>query len=274
MVFPPGSSIQTAMEKTSVEMNGVWVRFNKVLDNMVRFCRPMAFYNPGSEYELSIAGTCFLARYMQKLVLISTRHQLGKTGAARQPNEACIVVESGKQRVALTCSQYIRPSFVDHEDHNVAEDIILLQFGAQTQSVNPANMFFDMTHILTLDQVGEQNVKLYFAIGYPTQFTELVGNFDDPDAMSFEGYVSRFSKLYLETDRRESMPAHIEFRVRRDHTLTIDDFDGLSGSPVFFLYEDGSRQSRLGYAGMVRLASNSIFHVYEGRYIKQMLEAI
>jgi hypothetical protein len=101
-----------------------------------------------------------------------------------------------------------------------------------------------------------------------------VGNFDDPDAMSFEGYVSRFSKLYLETDRRESMPAHIEFRVRRDHTLTIDDFDGLSGSPVFFLYEDDSRQSRLGYAGMVRLASNGIFHVYDGRYIKQMLEAI
>jgi hypothetical protein len=59
-----------------------------------------------------------------------------------------------------------------------------------------------------------------------------------------------------------------------DHTLTIDDFDGLSGSPVFFLYEDDGRQSRLGYAGMVRLASNGLFHVYEGRYIKQMLEAI
>ena len=45
-MIPPGSSIQTAMEKTSVEMNGVFVRVNGALDNIVRFCEPLAFYNP------------------------------------------------------------------------------------------------------------------------------------------------------------------------------------------------------------------------------------
>jgi hypothetical protein len=89
-----------------------------------------------------------------------------------------------------------------------------------------------MTRLLTIDEVSEQKVTLYFAVGYPMEFAELVGNFDDPDAMSFEGYMSRFSKLYLETDRRQSMPAHIEFRTHRDHTMVLDDLDGLSGSPV------------------------------------------
>src|ERR1700690_3523467 len=106
MTFPSGSSIQTAIEKTSVEMNGVFVRFNRVLDNNVRFCKLLAFYNPGSEYELSFAGTCFLARQQQKLVLVTTRRQLGKAGNAREPNEACILVEKDGQRLALTCSQY------------------------------------------------------------------------------------------------------------------------------------------------------------------------
>ncbi len=207
-------------------------------------------------------------------MLVTTRHQLGKGKAAREPNEVCILVETAGQRMALTCSHYAIPTFPDHQDHNVAEDIILLQFDPQAHSVNPAPLFFDMTRMLTLDEVREQNVTLYFAVGYPTVFAELVGNFDDPDAMSFEGYMSRFSKLYLETNRSESMPAHIEFRTRQDHTMTIDDLDGLSGSPVFFLYEDDSRQSHLGYAGMIRLAANNIFHVYEGRYIKQMLERL
>ena len=87
--------------------------------------------------------------------------------------------------------------------------------------------------------------------------------------MSFEGYMSRFSKLYLETDRKHSMPAHNEFRTRRDHTMVLDNLDSLSGSPVFFLYQDDTRQSHLGYAGMIRLAANNIFHVYEGRCISK-----
>jgi hypothetical protein len=115
-MLPPGSSIQTAMEKTSVEMNGVLVRINRVLDNIVRFCKPLAFYNPGSEYELSFAGTCFHARYQEKLVLITTRRQLGKGGSTREPNEACILVETQGPRVALTCSQYARPTFPNNED--------------------------------------------------------------------------------------------------------------------------------------------------------------
>ena len=108
-------------------------------------------------------------------------------GATRGSHEACILVENDGQRVALTCSQYARPTFPDHEDHKVAEDIILLQFDPQAHSVNPAHLFFDMTRMRTLDQVSEQQVTLYFAVGYPTEFTELVGNFDDPATGRLKG---------------------------------------------------------------------------------------
>jgi len=262
------------MEKTFVEMNGIYVRTNNVPDDIVRFCKPLCFYNPGSEFELSIVGTCFLARYRQKLVLVTTRHQLGKGNATRPPNEACILVEEGGHHHALTCSAYARPTFPDHADHRVAEDIILLRFDPDAHRVNPHRLFFDMTRMSTLDEVNKGVVALYFAVGYPTEFRELKGTLDDPDAMSFEGYVSRFSKLYLETNRRESMPAHMEFRTRSDHWLTIENLDGLSGSPVFFLYQDDTQQFRLGYAGMIRLAANGIFHVYEGRYIRQMMDTL
>jgi hypothetical protein len=39
------SSIEAAMAKTSVEVNGVYIRFNKAVDALTRFCRPLAFYN-------------------------------------------------------------------------------------------------------------------------------------------------------------------------------------------------------------------------------------
>jgi hypothetical protein len=49
-----------------------------------KFCRPLAFYNPGSVYEISIVGSCFLVKHVQRLVLVTTSHQLGKSGSSRE----------------------------------------------------------------------------------------------------------------------------------------------------------------------------------------------
>jgi hypothetical protein len=167
------------------------------------------------------------------------------------------------------------PKFPQDDEFKVAEDIIFLTFQPQTHGhVDLTRLFFDLTQTRTMDEVGAQDVTLYFTVGYPTEFAELVGNLDDPEAMSFEGYISRFSKIYLETDRKPSMAAHVEFRVHRKQPVTLSNFDSISGSPVFFIYRDSTNQHHTGFAGMIRLGANNIFHVYEGYQIKRIIERI
>jgi hypothetical protein len=227
------SSIENAMATTSVEINGIYIRFNRAVDALVRFCRPLVFHNEETPFELSLVGSSFRIRYAQKMVLVTTKHQLGCGKSVRAPNEACILLQEGLQTVALTCSGFGMPQFPEGTDSRVREDILFLQFASDKHNLPPH--FFDISHIRTMLEVPQEKIILYFAIGFPTEFTELGRNFDDPDKFSFEGYISRFGKIYLETERQISMPAHIEFRVHQKQPITIDDFDGLSGSPVFFI---------------------------------------
>ena len=53
----------SALIKTSVLINGVWVQGRQAATSLQRFCRPVCFFNEGSDYEVSTAGSCFLFRY-------------------------------------------------------------------------------------------------------------------------------------------------------------------------------------------------------------------
>jgi hypothetical protein len=97
-----------------------------------------------------------------KLELVTARPQFGKGNTAREPNEACILAKKDGRHVALTYSGYARPTFPYHPDHDVAEDIILLQFDPAAHSIDPAYLFFNMTRMRTLGEVNEGAVSLYF----------------------------------------------------------------------------------------------------------------
>jgi hypothetical protein len=89
--------------------------------------------------------------------------------------------------------------------------------------------------------------------------------------------TSRWVKLYLEPvapsvwDQEYRVPLQVHHRYQAD----IGDPDGFSGSPVFFLYQDDSKQAYLGFAGMITDANKSgRFSMYEATFIPQIVAGL
>lgn len=274
-------SAEAALKKwdqKSVLINGLLVPFHRAVHSLVRFCRPMAFYNANNVFEISVSGSCFLVRLFDKHVQLTTRHQFGVGQTARDPGESCVIIDKEGKNLALTCSQCGRPSVKgeSESDFRDAEDVVLLKFDPEKYSIDITRLFLDLASMQTLAEVSPDLIDLGFSLGFPTELTELVGELNDPEKMSFEGYISRFSRIYLDPSYNPSpMPGHFEFCLHtKQKSMGLVDFDGISGSPVFFLHHDYASQYYLGFAGMIRRAGNNLFHVLDGRYIKRMLEQL
>ena len=54
--------------KTSVPLNGLEVPFPRAVQSLARFCRPLAFHNEGSDYELSMVGSAFAVVVSRRVV--------------------------------------------------------------------------------------------------------------------------------------------------------------------------------------------------------------
>jgi hypothetical protein len=115
-------SILSALMKTSIKINGVLIPGRKATNSLQRFCRPVCFFNEGSDYELSSAGSCLLFKYRRHCMAFFARHQLGKGDAARLAREFCIIVEGGPDgKIALTPDAVASPQHPP--GYGFAEDI-------------------------------------------------------------------------------------------------------------------------------------------------------
>ena len=124
-------SLLDAILNTTVEVNGVYLPIDKCIDSIRRYIRPFSFRNKDHNYELSLKGTCFLAKYMGKLFLIATKHQLGHGIDERQAEDICITVSTDpvNGRIMVSSSEVTTFTFDDHDNNlTVEEDIIILAF--------------------------------------------------------------------------------------------------------------------------------------------------
>jgi hypothetical protein len=68
------------------------------------------------------------------------------------------------------------------------------------------------------------------------------------------------------------MEFHITMRIHRDAPVSISNFHRFSGAPVFSIHQDRTKQCHLGFARMIRLGENEIFHIYDASYVKRILD--
>jgi hypothetical protein len=127
---------------------------------------------------------------------------------------------------------------------------------------------------VTLSSVPADQVRAIFAIGYPTMARDAEITFDADDIPTAVDMTSRWVKLYLElaepapfdTENRRALVKH------RTYEQELENPDGLSGAPVFFIYLDPSLQAHLGFAGMITHGNGTRFMIYEGETIRLLLE--
>lgn len=250
-------------QDTSVFINGLYVPIDQVKYSLERFSRPLFFYNAGSSYEVSVAGSCFLARLAGENFLIATRHQLEAGGARREEPEVCIALYDshvGDKPTLLTPNGGV---IVDESDR-FQDDILMLTFVREEARLAQLSAhFLQIDRVASLGDVDPRRIIQFSTIAWPS-----VGNRPrlKPDGMGYEEFRTGFVRLALELHDVPTPDGHVAFRVK-EAEQKIRDFDGYSGAPVYFLYQDANDQVQLGWVGIIRLGGNGILHVYLGHII-------
>lgn len=267
-------SFLTARMKTSVKMNGVLVPFSKSLDNVQRFCRPVAAHNAGSDYDVSLYGSGFLFHVAGRNLMVCSRHQVVNSG--RDPGDLMIILGEGDNAIGMTPSVVGHVSVVGSELEAVG-DIFLAEFASGPGGRDISGSFFKVDDDADLRTVRPQDVTLIFTVGYPSRLVDYEPTYDEGYDLRDVAIYSRWAKVYLELDDRvrSDIPGLVPLQVHQSYRIELGDPDGFSGAPVFFIYQDAQRTSHLGFAGMVTHASKlGRFSMVEASYIHQAIRAM
>lgn len=274
----PLDPITRARTLLGMEVNGLQLSPPAVPDSLQRFCRPLAFWNRGTDFELSFSGTCLLFRQDGRNLMLCTRHQL--TNAGRRPDDIVIVVDDpGDRRVGINpdeVSQVVLDVAADPVYADLA-DIMIAEYSTVRPDRNLDARFlkFDVSASPDLRAVAAAAVDAIFCIGYPTSDTSYEPRHDEDWNLTGVDIVSRWSKLYLKVAEPTEWDAAgvIALEPARAEEPILDDPDGISGAPVFFIYGIKARQPRLGFAGIV-VRGNRLGRVnmIEAAHVRQALE--
>lgn len=237
-------------------MNGLLVPLNRVADNLLRFCRPLAFYNHGTVLDLSFSGSAFLFRYRDRNFLMCCRHQL--VNAGRKPEDIIILLDGANKRfVGLTPNEVAQTILDPSSDPDFGDlaDILIAEYRPRPSARDIARHFYP----LDLNGMPDLNVSDYgsddpvFAIGFPLAASTYEPTYDEDSELTGADVVSRWVKLYLKPAPVTSWDwsGMIPLVAASDQVHVLEKPDGISGSPVFFIYNAQAYAPELGFAGMI-----------------------
>ncbi len=259
--------------KVSVELNGLFMPFARALKSLERFCRPLLVHNNDSTFEASVLGSSFLIRYRERNLMLFAKHQLGQP--PRSPSDAMLAIFGGKSKPSgLGPSGSGMITF--DPDYKVYEDICVLEFSPTEDSGEIDPLFCKLlpSQYVPIASLKPESIVSIFAIGYPSSQTAI--NYEEIDGeLRNLDIACRRSVVYLE--RTEPSAWDIEHRLplqllaRNDNEMPEP--DGLSGAPVFVVYQDVASQCHIGFGGFVTEASKAgRFMVYSAHQIFPVVE--
>jgi hypothetical protein len=253
-------SLFNAKARLSVMINGILVPFSQAPYACSRFAQPFIFYNEGSEYSVSVAGSCGLVREAGDNYLIACRHQLGRRGSERDRTEVAVAIPNegmpGGTALVTPCGSVL----VTYDDFNMF-----------TRGVNRPEFnlrFLDINRVSNLEDARDGEIIEYFITAFPSIGSQY--NLTE-DGMKVQEIISGFARLTLERVDTVVEEGHITFRVKENEAKARN-FDGYSGAPVFFVWLDRRKDAHLGFAGIVRLGGNGLLAVYDGAHIRRVIE--
>lgn len=262
-------SLFNAKAKLSVMVNGLLVPFSRVPDACKRFARPLAFYNDGSSYEVSIVGSATMIREAGTNYLIATKHQLGEPGHRREPTEVIVMVPEVTRSgmMVVTPSGSIDVSF-DQSGMEFAEDLLILTFTRGPDRPEFNLRFVDINGFPSVRDADIRELVATFTIGYPSDAVSY--NLHD-DGSALSDINSKFSVLYLEGyDNPHREQFHFSLKVKEEVPVERV-LDGYSGAPVFSIFLNSQGHAGIAFVGVVRNGGNNTFQVYDGGQIRHMI---
>ena len=269
-------SFMVATAKTSILLNGIYVKFNALIDILQRFCQPLTLHNSNSIYEISPFGSSFLVEYKTRKFRLFTRHQLGNGEQAYSPEKVLLIFEDYQSnRVGLSPSNSFSLKFNGQNEKSL-EDLAIVEYSQQIGGADIERFFYklDLHAMSEFDNTDNKKIVAIFAIGYPSRFLTAETSFDEEYLPTEASLNVGYAPLFLE--RANPSPWDIEYRTalqaHHRYNRDVGDPDGFSGAPVFYIYEDEARQSHLGFAGIITDGSKEgRFNIYRASDISRYL---
>lgn len=265
--------------KLSIEMNGVYVPFNQVIEAWRRHCYPLLHYIPDSQgLDLGYAGSSLLLCHRGQLLQLFSNHQLENLGI--DATDVLIYRDELTDEKALGPMEIVT-STVDDVSHENLNDIKIIRYASQREPDALAARFFrnDVSSMQTLEETDPDQVVLIFTVGFPLRNGRVEGDFND-ESFEFENahvfsastkiYSQKADPIKIDPDNRLPLEIHDDFEVPPGY-----DFNGFSGAPVFFIWQDTEQNAHLGFAGMVtEVLFDSRLELYPGSKIQDILRRL
>jgi hypothetical protein len=274
----PLDPITRAQMKLTVAVNGLHLLPPAVPESLRRFCRPLAFYNEGSPYELSFSGSCLLVRHRRHNLLLCTRHQL--VNAQRRPEDIVIVIDAEDDRAVGVNPNQVSQVVLDPSSDPAfvhLADILLAEYAPNPggRDLSPHFLPLDLTATSDLRTIPADSIMAIFTIGYPTSDTDYDPSVDAAGNFLGLSIVSRWTKLYFRpvTPDDWDRPGLVPLIPARHEDPVLADPDGISGAPVFFIHRPPDGETALGFAGIISHANkHGRANMVEAAHIRQALE--
>jgi hypothetical protein len=266
--------------KTSVTLNGLAIPFTQAVGSLARFCRPIALFNEGSDFELSMAGSAVAVRVLGQNVLVSSLHQLGKGASERDPGDAVMIIDTEAGQRAITGNEASRLRLGPAGQLSV-QDVFILRFDDRRddRDLRPWFCRLDIDQFKSpVDLPAGSKILAYIAIGFPSAHQVYGFEWDEETSSVTPGDIrSRWVRVFLEETERTAWDKDglLPFQIDAEQTGAIGDLDGLSGSPILMLYQEADLQAHFAIAGMI-LWGNSLgrINAYPGGLLQGALRQL
>lgn len=254
--------ITRANLKLGIEVNGIILKAPSIPESLLRFVRPLAFFNSGHAHELSFSGTSLRVRTKNRNLLLCSRHQL--KNAKRNPADIVIVLDVEDQRRMAINPNEVSQAVLDpisDPDYSDMADVMLAEYATRSTGRDLAPYFLDLDllEVPDLRSMSSSSIDAIFTLGFPTSDADYITNYDDDYNITGVDIVSKWWKLYFKEDTPTDWdkPGLTPLEPASSDDPIPDDHDGMSGAPVFFIYGLKNQKPGLGFAGIVLRANKS-----------------
>lgn len=213
-----------------------------------------------------------MLRHGGRNFLIATKHQLVALG--RDGSEIGIIVDEGDRQKSLGPNElnYVN---VTSEGFESLEDIFVARYDS-VRNDQPIDRYFLQSEYLQAIDLGlNPSLRLIatFCIGYATETQGYDLTYNAEGDVRGANVTSRWSPVYLEpcTPTGFEDDHRLALSLHPDYNKTIDNPEGLSGAPIFFLIQDSAHQVHLGFGGMVTHSNGKNFAGYPASAILKVL---
>jgi hypothetical protein len=213
-----------------------------------------------------------LVNYRGKNFQISTQHQLQNL-SRRASDIRLVAIVDGKHILFNATNGYTvgpQPAALAN-----MQDVLVSRYPTIAQPhINRRFLRLEAEQFRPLHSLNAKRVIAHFFIGFPLQAVGYDLK-DSGDALS--NLRTRWVKLLVEPapDAIQFVPNRLYFRTGTPLEEMGLDPDGISGSPIFCIYQDEEDQCRVCIGGMITHASKSgALAVYDPEPIRLLLDGI